>query len=156
MGVALLADIANWIRTTWAANLARFTKRKLCCEQRIRWTPHIVQTVRESTNGRCFYCRIELDKQGTLHERSCTRMHIDHYWPWSKGGANGIYNLVPSCARCNLVKGNKRATMFTNNHLYTQPFCYHLYKLDHKYCLNQPSRGHNYCVRHRLLPVCVD
>jgi len=140
--------IKTYLQLTWAGNLARLAKRKACCEQRIRWTPHTVQRVRESTNNKCFYCRTELDKQNTLHERSYTRMHIDHYWPWSKGGSNVFQNLVPSCARCNLAKSNMRALVFTRRHPYTQPFCRHL--LEQKYCLNQPGRGQKYCLRHRF------
>ena len=33
--------------------------------------------------------------------------HVDHVLPRSRGGADAIENLVPSCARCNIEKGSR-------------------------------------------------
>ncbi|WP_458109600.1 HNH endonuclease [Arthrobacter sp. R3-55] len=37
----------------------------------------------------------------------CTRSaeHGDHFYPWSKGGATSLKNLVAACSRCNRSKG---------------------------------------------------
>jgi len=33
--------------------------------------------------------------------------HVDHLYPFSKGGNSDIHNLLPSCSRCNLTKSDK-------------------------------------------------
>ena len=35
------------------------------------------------------------------------REHVDHLIPLNRGGDNSLYNLMPSCASCNLSKGSK-------------------------------------------------
>lgn len=45
---------------------------------------------------KCKYC----DK--TLHPR---KWHLDHHIPLSASGKNRFENIVPSCRRCNLMKG---------------------------------------------------
>ena len=45
--------------------------------------------------GNCAYCRI------------LPYEHIDHVIPLSRGGSNWPANLRPSCAKCNLSKGGK-------------------------------------------------
>lgn len=47
----------------------------------------------ERDDGTCQYC-------GRCYES----MHVDHVWPWSRGGSNSINNLVTACRRCNLRK----------------------------------------------------
>ena len=54
-----------------------------------------MQTLIENSKN-CFYCKIELSS-----------FHVDHYIPISKGGRHTISNLVISCPKCNLKKGNK-------------------------------------------------
>jgi hypothetical protein len=34
-------------------------------------------------------------------------LHVDHVYPYSKGGETTINNLVTACSRCNLEKHNK-------------------------------------------------
>lgn len=48
------------------------------------------------TKGRCFYCGCPI---------SLDDFHIEHAIPKKLGGGNGA-NLVPSCADCNLFKGD--------------------------------------------------
>jgi len=52
---------------------------------------------REFQNGKCYYCKQELDNKG--------RGHIEHKTPLSRGGHNTKTNIVISCSKCNLVKG---------------------------------------------------
>ena len=47
----------------------------------------------------CYHCLEVLDKS--------IQTHLDHYVPISKGGAHSIYNVVWSCAKCNLEKADK-------------------------------------------------
>lgn len=144
-----MQSIKQFIVLSWAGNLTRIVKRCVCCEQRQRWTASTIQTVFQSTNGRCFYCRRELN----IREKPETRMDVDHYWPFSKGGANLLPNLVPSCPRCNRSKGNRLATTFAKkNRSFVKPFCRKL--LDGHYCTEQPRHGNKYCFRHQWLHIC--
>lgn len=54
-------------------------------------------------NGDCYYCGIPLNP---------STWNIDHRIPTSKGGGNGIDNLVPSCSFCNLSKNNCKPEEF--------------------------------------------
>jgi len=54
--------------------------------------------VYSKTNGKCIYCAEAI----TLES-----MHVDHLYPFSKGGSNDIHNLMPSCRYCNLHKSDK-------------------------------------------------
>ncbi|PPG14384.1 HNH endonuclease [Rathayibacter rathayi] len=58
-------------------------------------------------DGRC-----EFD--GALFFVRCPRdaHHADHFYPWSKGGATSMQNLVAACAACNLSKGPKMLSAF--------------------------------------------
>lgn len=58
-------------------------------------------------DGRC-----EFD--GALFFLRCSRdaHHADHFYPWSKGGATSMQNLVAACAACNLSKGPKMLSAF--------------------------------------------
>lgn len=38
---------------------------------------------------------------------SVENLTVDHLWPRSKGGKNGMSNLVTCCAKCNSKKGDK-------------------------------------------------
>lgn len=52
----------------------------------------------EALHVKCYWCGLILWKKITT---------IDHVIPTSKGGGNEIENLVPSCADCNVRRGNK-------------------------------------------------
>lgn len=45
-------------------------------------------------NHKCFWCGIKIDMRG----------HLDHIRPIYYGGTSSSYNLVASCAECNLLK----------------------------------------------------
>lgn len=49
---------------------------------------------------RCQYCGDSPRKNET-----CV-LHIDHVKPKSRGGSDGVFNLVTACERCNLGKSN--------------------------------------------------
>lgn len=49
----------------------------------------------------CVYCKTKLNKSGN------NKYHVDHIYPLSKGGSNGIENLQLLCPTCNVRKSNK-------------------------------------------------
>jgi hypothetical protein len=48
----------------------------------------------ELQQGRCFYCKIELD----------AKSHVDHFLPWTRVPNNNMENLVLTHVRCNAAK----------------------------------------------------
>ena len=52
----------------------------------------------------CFYCGAD------MRGWEPGQMHIDHFYPRSKGGGDELDNLVVSCAQCNLSKNNREPT----------------------------------------------
>lgn len=60
-------------------------------------TPLQIQQLLSIQERKCAYCKCDVTNS----------YHIDHIEPISKGGSNGIYNLVITCPTCNLSKGNK-------------------------------------------------
>jgi 5-methylcytosine-specific restriction endonuclease McrA len=65
-----------------------------------------VEWVYARTDGRCFYCdkEIVLDNRGVLHARGA--WVLDHFIPFSRGGSDETYNLVPACIDCNTQKSD--------------------------------------------------
>jgi hypothetical protein len=58
----------------------------------------IRRAVHERDGGACVRCG---DRPPTVE------LHVDHIYPWSKGGSNDLSNLQLLCERCNLSKGAK-------------------------------------------------
>lgn len=74
----------------------------------------IKYTMIERYISHCFYCGILIDIpkriDGTpflAYGHGKSPFHIDHVIPESKGGKTVLANLVLSCAKCNMQKGNK-------------------------------------------------
>jgi hypothetical protein len=65
------------------------------------------------TNGRCFYCGVEL-----IYKLNFT---VDHIIPRLNLGAEQLDNLVPACRNCNSTKGTKDIEQF-RFHLAIQQF----------------------------------
>lgn len=61
----------------------------------------------EKYNRTCVYCN-----------KTNLPVEIDHVIPKSKGGSNRISNLVLSCIKCNIKKGNKTIESFLKNKPY--------------------------------------
>ena len=57
------------------------------------------ENIYKQLNGRCAYC----GKGMTL--KDATR---DHVVPKSKGGGNNVKNLLPTCKKCNQMKGDMK------------------------------------------------
>lgn len=62
------------------------------------------ERVWSKSGGKCWYC-------GCLFELA-DNWAIDHFIPGSKGGSHDLTNLVPSCHRCNCLKGNSDLNRF--------------------------------------------
>lgn len=60
------------------------------------------EKIYQITNGKCFYCGCNLNFD---------EFHADHFKAKSVGGKQSK-NLVPSCADCNLCKGNLSIEQF--------------------------------------------
>ena len=52
---------------------------------------------RELQQGKCYYCKQDLDNKG--------RGHVEHKIPLSRDGHNTKTNIVIACSKCNLEKG---------------------------------------------------
>lgn len=71
-----------------------------------------IELVFQKTNGKCWYCGCDLFSEYIFDENdkcvmTIRRWHVDHVYPYSKGGSDEIENLVPSCISCNLKKKDK-------------------------------------------------
>lgn len=62
--------------------------------------------IHEKTGGKCGYCGIDLIGRKRIF------VTIDHIFPQSKGGCNGVENLILACRTCNLSKGVKTIDEF--------------------------------------------
>lgn len=60
------------------------------------YTRSDMEAILRAQEGKCFYCRRNLDDY-----------HSDHFVPLARGGSNYPENIVASCAPCNLSKGAK-------------------------------------------------
>jgi 5-methylcytosine-specific restriction endonuclease McrA len=77
---------------------------------RLRWLCFV------RDNFKCVYCNKNLKEKN---------WHLDHFQALSTGGNNSLENLVSSCARCNIMKGNldgygfyKKCQEIVNNSLF--------------------------------------
>jgi hypothetical protein len=72
-----------------------------------RASPYISRrrrTVFEASHGKCHYCGEAIELTG--------KWHVEHQFPRALGGGDGALNLVASCVRCNLAKGDRTALEF--------------------------------------------
>ncbi|MCL6424372.1 HNH endonuclease [Brachybacterium sp. JHP9] len=60
--------------------------------------------------------RCEMSTFGILR---CQRpaQHADHFWPWSRGGATSMRNLVAACSRHNTSKGASMPSSWTRRRI---------------------------------------
>ena len=76
-------------------------KRRAAVKYRIKVKDH--KRLLSRHNGRCAYCGVKLCEWGRENGNS---LQWDHVVPLSRGGVDGVSNLVPSCRDCNLSKSN--------------------------------------------------
>jgi 5-methylcytosine-specific restriction endonuclease McrA len=77
------------------------TSANLRCEFKI--SGNDVLAVLKLYEFSCVYCSKKLKN---------APWHLDHFYPLSKGGKNKIENIVPSCPRCNVMKGDLDGMQF--------------------------------------------
>ena len=65
------------------------------------WAAHAAL---ERDGWRCFYCDVDMAKWPS------DKIHVDHFYPLSKGGSDDPMNLVVSCDKCNLSKHAREPT----------------------------------------------
>jgi hypothetical protein len=70
----------------------------------LRTVPRRRREIFDRSQGRCHYCAAALTLDG--------HWHVEHMLPRALGGSDGAYNLVASCARCNLTKRDRSALEF--------------------------------------------
>lgn len=69
----------------------------------------LVYWFRQNHEWRCFYCGLHLVKGTTVWQDN--QRSWDHFVPRIRGGGGNL-NLVPSCERCNGLKGEKLPSVF--------------------------------------------
>jgi len=57
----------------------------------------------EYFNNRCPYC----DEELLGDEDTIASIEVDHFYPRIKGGQAAPWNIVPTCRRCNIIKGGR-------------------------------------------------
>ena len=62
--------------------------------------PSLRRLIAERDGWRCSYCRLSQIGQAAT-------FHIDHIWPWSRGGPTAVDNLAFQCTGCGLHKSDR-------------------------------------------------
>lgn len=93
----------------WSRSKAEITELRSRSARRsaLRADPAIMTAVKERDRGRCRYCACAVDWRDHRSERGGT---YDHVTPMSRGGGDGIDNVVTACRKCNLRKSNRLLT----------------------------------------------
>lgn len=99
------------------SHLANFVLQSL--KRRIRINRSIVGNQKEIADFyrlvatadkiKCYWCKKNIPKGNRKRQ-------VDHVRPLSKGGAHALYNLVPSCPKCNHKKNAKLPEEFSGQH----------------------------------------
>jgi hypothetical protein len=100
---ATRAKQAEWLRNHPAA--AKAIRARNVAKRHAAPGSHTAAEVRaqyEIQGGRCFYCLASL----------AAGYHEEHMTPLTRGGSNGIENIVCACAHCNFSKWSKTAAEF--------------------------------------------
>lgn len=67
--------------------------------------PSVRQAVLEMSDGKCFYCRVDLTGEQSA-------FHVDHLVPKASGGPDTLANFVASCPACNMSKSDSHVVQF--------------------------------------------
>lgn len=65
-----------------------------------------------SSNGKCFYCLVEMVPGRGAQNDPDNVMTVDHLIPRSEGGLDVASNLVVCCRKCNLLRATKKIKDF--------------------------------------------
>jgi hypothetical protein len=90
--------VKRWMKAHPLVQRLHYQRRRLkiaeSCGQLNR---HDIDLQYKNQKGRCWWCNIKLRE----------KYHLDHCVPLSRGGLHDRRNIVISCPKCNLTKGNK-------------------------------------------------
>lgn len=100
-------------RVAIEAERAKVSDLTLRVKEHALHNPAIREQVWSITDGRCFYCDVELIRERVASDPSRT-FCIDHIVAKSNGGPDHTSNYVPACQRCNLSKSSKSFVEFTS------------------------------------------
>lgn len=96
---------ANWDKVLTYAKNSKAKRRALERSYKLPSTELITWVDNEPKV--CKYCGCDCS----------TKYHIDHVVPLARGGAHAIHNLVIACPFCNISKGKKLLSEWTNTKL---------------------------------------
>ena len=89
------------------------------------WVKEWRERQHQTQNGRCYYCACQM----TLKKSQPTSRTIDHFWPKSLGGSNGVNNYVLACWDCNQAKGDQPPFLFPAHSTFKQDYLARLNRL---------------------------
>jgi hypothetical protein len=94
-------SIRDWSRRNIDRKLANNRARRARKQGRGRFlvSQRDIERMVNRFGGRCGYCAVLFSDSNP--------MHVEHVLPLCRGGADGIGNLLPACAACNLQKRDK-------------------------------------------------
>jgi 5-methylcytosine-specific restriction endonuclease McrA len=74
------------------------------------WRRNVRKRIWIRWGRKCYWCNTKLHAHGNC------KFTIDHVHPKVKGGSSKQENMVPSCRRCNLLKGSMSGYEFCITH----------------------------------------
>lgn len=123
------AELKRQSRRQWYRSMAsdpekvfEYREKKRVYHQAIKYRPHVVINDRLTTaraRARRYHVQIEpfsADDWKEMLEKfshccaycgTSEKLEMDHIVPLSRGGAHAASNIVPSCKRCNSIKGTR-------------------------------------------------
>lgn len=105
-------------RLNAAQQIASVTRNQLHeLTKRNAFNQEVRDKVWSMTDGRCYYCDVELVRCAVeLQPNDLRRVyHVDHLVPRSVGGPDHVCNYVPACGPCNISKGDKSYIEFVRD-----------------------------------------
>lgn len=95
-----------WLRSIDSYNRTQGSRRrKAIALSETHFSYEDVGLLWNKQDGNCHYCNSSLNDYG---------WHIEHVNPLSRGGSNGHENIVLACVTCNLSKGSKTPSEWTD------------------------------------------
>jgi len=77
------------------------------------WDDDVINYVYDKNDGYCWHCGKKLAFTNYGERWSKGGWEIDHSIPLSRGGTDGLNNLVPACVECNRSKQDLTSRQFS-------------------------------------------